>query len=85
LEKNLDKIVWIYLSRNPNAIALLEKNLNKIVWGQLSSNPNVIQTQYISWKRIQIKFIGINYLATQPFLLMTTKPSRNVAASSKKT
>ena len=39
LEKNLDKIDWACLSRNPNAIHLLEKNQDKINWNWLSKNP----------------------------------------------
>ena len=30
LEVNIDKIDWVKLSRNPNAIHLLEANLDKI-------------------------------------------------------
>ena len=37
LEKNLDKINWNYLSKNPNAIHLLEQNLDKIDWDNLST------------------------------------------------
>ena len=39
---NIDKIDWIMLSRNPNAIHLLEKNINKIHWYELLRNPNAI-------------------------------------------
>jgi hypothetical protein len=31
VEKNQDKIDWIWLSINPNAISLLEKNQDKIL------------------------------------------------------
>ena len=36
----MDKINWICLSTNPNAIPLLEQNLDKIDWFNLSKNPN---------------------------------------------
>jgi hypothetical protein len=42
LERNQDKIDWIQISMNPNAISLLEKNQDKISWFKLSSNPNAI-------------------------------------------
>jgi hypothetical protein len=42
LEKNLDKVNWNKLSKNPNAIKLLEANLDKINWNTLSMNPNAI-------------------------------------------
>jgi hypothetical protein len=42
LEKRPDKIDWLELSRNPNAIHLLENNLDKINWYWLSRNPNAI-------------------------------------------
>jgi hypothetical protein len=35
-----NKLDWLYLSRNPNAIELLKANLTKIDWKSLSSNPN---------------------------------------------
>jgi hypothetical protein len=37
-----DKINWVGLSENPNAIHLLEQNLDKINWVALSENPNAI-------------------------------------------
>ena len=42
LEKNPNKIIWFWLSSNPNAIALLEKNQDKINWTNLSLNPNAM-------------------------------------------
>jgi hypothetical protein len=42
LEKNLDKVDWSELSKNPNAIRILEKNLDKVNWYMLSKNPNAI-------------------------------------------
>jgi len=40
---NQDKIIWSYLSGNPNAIKLLEQNQDKINWEMLSGNPNAIK------------------------------------------
>lgn len=45
LEKNKNKIDWMYLSANPNAIDLLEKN-NKIDWTFISSNPNIFKLKF---------------------------------------
>ena len=36
----LDKLNWLSLSENPNAIHLLEQNICKINWYMLSGNPN---------------------------------------------
>ena len=44
-----ERICWIELSRNPNAIDLLEDNVDKIDWSMLSYNPNasrLIQRYY---------------------------------------
>jgi hypothetical protein len=38
----MDKIEWLFLSENPNAIHLLEKNIHKIIWTYLPANPNAI-------------------------------------------
>jgi len=38
----MDKINWLCLSSNPNAIHLLEKNVDKIHWDELSLNPNAM-------------------------------------------
>ena len=40
--QNLDKVDWLSLSENPNAIHILEKNLDKVHWWNLSSNINAI-------------------------------------------
>ena len=37
---NLDKVEWLILSYNPNAIHILEKNISKVDWFGLSSNTN---------------------------------------------
>ena len=46
LEKNPDKIVWDYLSANPNGISLLEQHPEKINWYDLSKNPNIFTYDY---------------------------------------
>jgi len=38
----IDKLDWVKLSANPNAIHVLEQNLDKIDWDMLSRNPNAI-------------------------------------------
>ena len=46
VEQNKDKIVWCWLSRNPNAIHLLEKNQDKIFWNSLSENMSIFELDY---------------------------------------
>jgi len=57
LQKNYDKIDWMVLSANPNAIHLIEKNMDKIDWTVLSGNPNAIHLL----EKIWIKRVGVNY------------------------
>ena len=38
-----NKIRWLFLSANSNAIKILEANQGKIVWGALSNNPKAIR------------------------------------------
>jgi hypothetical protein len=40
---NINKINWVSLSENPNAIELLKENKDKINWRRLSKNPNAIE------------------------------------------
>jgi hypothetical protein len=40
LLKNIEKLDWTYLSRNPNALLIIENNLDKVDWFVLSSNVN---------------------------------------------
>ena len=42
----MDKIQWMWLSKNPNAIQLLEQNIDKICWGWLSENPAIFGEEY---------------------------------------
>ena len=39
---DIDKLDWVELSKNPNAIHLLEQNPDKICWKHLSRNPNAV-------------------------------------------
>ncbi len=39
---DINKINWVKLSCNSNAIHILEKNIDKINWHYLSENPNAI-------------------------------------------
>jgi hypothetical protein len=39
---DINKINWVYLSKNPNALELLKENQNIINWSCLSENPNAI-------------------------------------------
>ncbi len=65
MERNLDKVHWYNLSKNPNAIHILEQNLDKeIHWDSLAENPNAIR---ILEKNLD-KFDRINwfYLSMNP-------------------
>ena len=39
----LNKLVWDYVSENPDAIHLLEQNMNKINFAYLSKNPSIFE------------------------------------------
>jgi hypothetical protein len=39
---DVNKLIWLYLSLNPNAIDLLTANQDEIYWTHLSLNPNAI-------------------------------------------
>ena len=71
LEKNFEKIDWIYLSGNPNAIHLLEKNPAKIDWYWLSQNPNAIHLleknpEKIVWYALSLNSNAIHLLEKNP-------------------
>ena len=53
LEKNIDKVNWDSLIRNPNAIHLLEKNPDKIDWDWLSYNENAIHLRILNQKSLK--------------------------------
>ena len=38
-----DKLEWMMLSQNPNAIDLVKKNQGKIDWYELSTNPSIFK------------------------------------------
>ena len=46
IEKNIDKINWWTLSKNPAAIHLLEQNIDKISFKWLSKNPAIFTYDY---------------------------------------
>jgi hypothetical protein len=60
LENNIDKIEWIELSSNPNAIHIMEKNLDKVKWYELIYNSNAIHLifniDYEKSKNINLEF-----------------------------
>ena len=43
---DINKLDWIGLSRNPNAIELLKENQDKINWLWFSKNPNIFTYDY---------------------------------------
>ena len=49
LEKNLDKVDWLQLSRNPNdrAVNLLLENQDRIDWHGLVLNPNIRALKFL--------------------------------------
>jgi len=50
LEQHPEKINWLFLSSNPNAIPLLERNPDKISWYWLSENPSIFEYDYAAMK-----------------------------------
>jgi len=40
LEKNQNKIIWVYFSANPSGMEIIKKNLDKIHWHKLCENTN---------------------------------------------
>jgi hypothetical protein len=60
LEQNPDKIEWMELSRNPNAMHILEANINKINWKWLSTNPRAIELLKANHDKIDWDFIALN-------------------------
>ena len=54
---DVNKINWMELSRNPNAIELLKENKDKIDWCCLSKNPNANELL----KENKKKLIGVIY------------------------
>ena len=58
MKEKQNKINWVLLSKNPNAIELLKKNQDKINWLCLSSNLNIFTYDYKKMKET-IKNSGI--------------------------
>ena len=56
----MDKINWIYLSINPNAIDILEKNQDKIDWNNLSLNSSAIAILEKNLDKINYNFFSQN-------------------------
>jgi hypothetical protein len=54
LERNQDKICWVYLSLNPAAIGLLERNKDKIEWSALSLNPGIFVYDYAAMRSVNV-------------------------------
>jgi hypothetical protein len=50
LEANPNKIEWIHLSKNPNALGLIKDNIDKIEWTCLLRNPAIFELDYVTMK-----------------------------------
>jgi hypothetical protein len=73
LKKWIDpnKLNWIELSANPNAIELLKENPDKIDWSYLSLNPNAIELlkenpDKIDWTELSLNPNAIELLKENP-------------------
>jgi hypothetical protein len=58
-----NKIRWLFLSNNPNAIKLLEENKNKIVWQGLSNNLKAIKLLEANQDKIDWNILSGNHEA----------------------
>ena len=56
----IDKLDWMWLSENPNAIQLLEKNLDEVNWSWLSMNPNAIPILEKNLKKVHWSYLYRN-------------------------
>ena len=68
---NLNKINWIELSANPNAIDFLKEYPEKIDWSYLSLNPNAIELlkenpEKIDWNELSLNSNAIELLKENP-------------------
>ena len=66
-----DKLDWVALSFNPNAIYILEKNLDKVNWKWLSGNKNAIHIlekniDKIDWASLSLNPNAIHLLKKYP-------------------
>jgi hypothetical protein len=66
LEKNLDKVNWYRLSKNPNAISILENNLDKVNWVGLSINPNPNAISILENNINNLHKVDWNFLSENP-------------------
>jgi len=57
---DINKLNWISLSLNPNAIELLKENKDKINWSLLSINPNAIELLKENRNKINWNFLSEN-------------------------
>lgn len=68
---DINKLNFVNLSLNPNALSLLEKNLKKIHWSNLSSNPNALfllekNMEKIDWSKLSANPNAIYLLERHP-------------------
>jgi len=57
---DIDKLDWVELSLNPNAIHLLEQNQDKIYWKHLSRNPNAVFLLEQNQDKINWEYLSYN-------------------------
>ena len=76
--ENLDKVDWMELSCNPNAIPILEKHLDKVDWFVLSDNPNAIHIleknlDKVDWEGLSINSNAMHILFPYDYPAMRNK------------
>jgi len=81
---NPNKLNWIELSANPNAIELLEENPKKIDWTYLSLNPNAIELlkenpEKIDWTELSLNPNAIELLTQNFDKIISSKSPCNSA------
>lgn len=82
-----NKINWMYLSNNQNAIKILEANQSKIVWSALSNNPKAIKIlednqEKIVWEVLSSNPEAIKLLKANPQKIVWDRLARNTNAMS---
>jgi hypothetical protein len=55
-----EKLDWVFLSGNPNAIDLLRANRDKIDWEMLSANPSAMDLLKANFEKIDWGYLSIN-------------------------
>ena len=73
-----EKLNWVFLSENPNAIELLKANRKKIDWDYLSLNPNAIELLKANPDKINWLYLSQN---TNPKAIELLKTFPNVIES----